>query len=258
MISAWIELVRRPFKRSSEFVSRDARRLSDPRNYEMLTSPPQVYRPKSSDDVKKSPEIDIRSPGTSSNYSIRSQKDEWESFGKEAVYLNPANSFSKPKPPSRSASGATTRGAPTVTRDRSDSSLGMIGRSNPSVGVTRMGSLSERDGDGSAIGLDRIGSPLAQYRTGSAIDSHRPTGSALSSHRPRNSSLSSHRPGSSKGTNRDTSSTVTNTRPSMSPQPTRPIAAQQREWAPRPMHATGGVPLRQNQSNSASDYQWER
>lgn len=256
MISAWIELIRRPFKRTNEFISRDARRISDPRNYEMLTSPPQAYRPKTPDDLKKGPEVDIRSPGTSSNYSMTSQKDEFDSFGKEAVYRNPPTSFSKPKPPSRSTSGGERRGAPTVTRDRADSSLGMIGRPIPSAGVAQMGSVSERDGDGLAIGLDRIGSPSGQHRTGSALSSHRPTGSALSSHRSTDSALSNYRPGSSKGLDWDPSSTYA--RPSMSPQPARRMPAHEREWVPRSTPGTGGVPHRQNRSNSASDFQWER
>lgn len=256
MIPAWIELIRRPFKRTNEFVSRDARRISDPRNYEMLTSPPQAYRPKTPDDLKQGPEVDIRSPVTSLNYSITSQKDEWDSFEKEAVYRSPPTSFSKPIPPSRSGSGAERRGTPTVTRDRADSSLGMIGRPSPSVGVARMGSLSEREGDGSAIGLDRIGSPSGLYRIGSALSSHRPTGSALSSHRPTDSALSSYRPGSSKGMDWDPSSTYA--RPSMSPQPTQRTPAHEREWVPKSTPGTSGVPRRQNRSNSASDFQWEQ
>ena len=254
MVSAWIELVRRPFQRTNEFVSRDARRISDPRNYEMLTSPPQAYRPKTPDDLKKGPEIDVRSPGASSNYSITSQKDELDSFGNEAVYRNPPTSFSKPKPPSRSVSGAERQGAPTVTRDRADSSLGMIGRPSPSAGVVRMGSVSEREGDGSAIGLDRIDSPSGQHRTGSALGSHRPTGSALSSYRPTESALSDYRPGSSKGMNWDPSSTYA--RSSMSPPPPRRTPMHDREWVPRSTLGTGGVPQRQNRSNSASDFQW--
>ena len=43
MITGWIEILRRPFHRSGEFLSVDARRMSDPRNYELLTSPPQKF-----------------------------------------------------------------------------------------------------------------------------------------------------------------------------------------------------------------------
>ena len=43
MFSGWWEIIRRSFQKNSDFVSYDARRISDPRNYEMLTSPPQTY-----------------------------------------------------------------------------------------------------------------------------------------------------------------------------------------------------------------------
>ena len=43
MFTAWWEIIRRPFLSNDNFISYDARRISDPRNYEMLTSPPQSY-----------------------------------------------------------------------------------------------------------------------------------------------------------------------------------------------------------------------
>ncbi|KAI4144344.1 MAG: hypothetical protein LQ340_006692 [Diploschistes diacapsis] len=43
MFSAWWAFIKRPFGPHDHFVSYDARRISDPRNYEMLTSPPQSY-----------------------------------------------------------------------------------------------------------------------------------------------------------------------------------------------------------------------
>ena len=43
MFSGWWEIIKRPFLSNEHFVSYDARRISDPRNYEMLTSPPQTY-----------------------------------------------------------------------------------------------------------------------------------------------------------------------------------------------------------------------
>jgi hypothetical protein len=47
MITGWWDVIRHPSTHTRDFVSTDARRLSDPRNYEMLTSPPQrVYMTK--------------------------------------------------------------------------------------------------------------------------------------------------------------------------------------------------------------------
>jgi hypothetical protein len=44
MVGAWWDLICSPFRSDSDnWVSADARRLSDPRNYEMLTGPPQQY-----------------------------------------------------------------------------------------------------------------------------------------------------------------------------------------------------------------------
>ncbi|MCJ1328850.1 hypothetical protein MMC10_005527 [Thelotrema lepadinum] len=43
MFTGWLEIIKRPFIKNDHFVSYDARRNSDPRNYEMLTSPPQTY-----------------------------------------------------------------------------------------------------------------------------------------------------------------------------------------------------------------------
>ena len=43
MFIGWWELMKKPFLSKDNFVSVDARRISDPRNYEMLSSPPQAY-----------------------------------------------------------------------------------------------------------------------------------------------------------------------------------------------------------------------
>ena len=45
MFTGWWQIIRRPFSTHDQFISYDARRIrySDPRNYEMLTSPPQSY-----------------------------------------------------------------------------------------------------------------------------------------------------------------------------------------------------------------------
>lgn len=102
IIRAWVDLVRKPFYRSHDFVSVDARRLSsDPRTYEMILSPPQsAYVAKSPDPIIVNGPIDkdYFSPMTPSIKSNRSSKTDY--FGKEAAYSSPTLSFSSPRPPS--------------------------------------------------------------------------------------------------------------------------------------------------------------
>ena len=102
MVLAWVDIFRRPFDSSKhDFVSADARQISDPRTYEMLTSPPQaVFSPE-----KKTPDPLIRHVGSDPRaFSPSSQTDY---FGGEAKYYSPSFSFSSPYPPCRSASAAT-------------------------------------------------------------------------------------------------------------------------------------------------------
>ena len=212
MILSWIDLFRKQLNRSHEFVSRDARRLSDPRNYEMLTSPPQSYQPKSADDFVTSPDADIRSP---ESFSISNQKEDY--FGTDATYVTPSRSFSRPKPPERSASGASGRGC-----------VGDRYHATPQQnwpGLDRTASLTERDRGASALALDRIGSPPGQARSGSA--------------------LSGHRAGSSLGTaGRGWDPHSTYARPTMSPQGNGRGSAQ-------------GKGCSSGRSNSAQGFQWE-
>ena len=99
MVLGWIDLVKRRLVHRHEFVSADARRLSnDPRTYEMLdsTTTPQPNL--------KTPEAVVRSPDPlrSTPYSPDSDsKADYFSRGSK-VYLSPVSSFSTPRPPSSS------------------------------------------------------------------------------------------------------------------------------------------------------------
>lgn len=95
MIPAWLELLKRPFAKSHEFVSADARRFAnDTKNYEMLTSPSS--RPY---DAPKDPESAVISPSADS-ISTFSPLSKTEHFGREATYPRSSLSFSTPRPPS--------------------------------------------------------------------------------------------------------------------------------------------------------------
>lgn len=96
MITGWIDILRKRFTRSREFVSVDARRFSnDPRTYEMLGAKPQATIPKSPDPLLSSP------AGSSSVTFSPIAKTEY--YGAEAKYASPTLSFSSPRPPSASA-----------------------------------------------------------------------------------------------------------------------------------------------------------
>lgn len=108
MVTAWFELIQRPFKsRDDHFVSVDARRISDPRNYEMLSSK-QVANYKIS-----SPTTEIESPKSFSH----TKPMETAYFGQEASYRSPTLSFSSPRVPTRSISEAS-RTFTQVSRDQ--------------------------------------------------------------------------------------------------------------------------------------------
>jgi hypothetical protein len=96
MVLGWIDLFKRRFTRPNEFVSADARRLSnDPRNYEMLNS---ITSPQPG---IKSPEPVAMSPGAlevSQKSPYGDHKIDY--FGREAQYTSPSTSFSSPRPPS--------------------------------------------------------------------------------------------------------------------------------------------------------------
>ena len=97
MIPGWFELLKRPFSRSHDFVSVDARRFSaNPKTYEMITSPSP--RPL---DTPGEPKAAVVSPSRDS-ISIFSPSKQADYFGDEAIYSSPTLSFSTPRPPSAS------------------------------------------------------------------------------------------------------------------------------------------------------------
>ena len=111
MASGWFDLLRKPFRTREHFVSIDARRasISDPRNYEMLTSPQTTFvtgeknSPTAAPLMALSKEVGspdtMTSPQTGSDYFTPR-----ESEFKERTY-----SFSQPRPPSRAASKSSHR-----------------------------------------------------------------------------------------------------------------------------------------------------
>ena len=126
MITGWIELIRKPFAKSSEFVSVDARRFSASHNikhYEMITSPPA-----NASREPKEPPSAILSPSSEYEDSIStfSPSSKTDYFGKEVEYVSPTLSFSTPRPPSAERRGvarewdpASTHAKPSVTRQDS-------------------------------------------------------------------------------------------------------------------------------------------
>lgn len=94
MLPAWVKFWRRRFTHKHDFVSVDARRFSaDPRNYEMILSPPQT--------AYKSPEHHVlTSPTDRDSTPTFSPSSNSDYFGKEATYTSPVLSFSTPRPPS--------------------------------------------------------------------------------------------------------------------------------------------------------------
>lgn len=98
MVTGWIELIRKRFSRSNEFVSVDARRYSkDPRTYEMLIGATHGTLPKSPDPL-------LASPADSSVAFSPITKTEY--YGTEARYASPTLSFSSPKPPTSAVMAA--------------------------------------------------------------------------------------------------------------------------------------------------------
>lgn len=94
MFPAWFTFLRGKFTHKHDFVSVDARRFSaDPRNYEMIQSPPQTSY-KSPEPYAPSPPTDRDSTAT---FSPLSKSDY---FAKETMYASPVLSYSTPGPPS--------------------------------------------------------------------------------------------------------------------------------------------------------------
>lgn len=100
MVSGWIACLKKPFSRSHDFVSVDARRLSsDPRHYEMILSPPQTAYAVRSPDPLLENDKELPSPLAPSFQTART-----DYFGKTAKYTSPSLSFSTPRPPSAGVS----------------------------------------------------------------------------------------------------------------------------------------------------------
>lgn len=127
ILFGWLDLIRRPFtKERVDFVSVDARRFSQgsSKHYELITSPPS--RPLS---MPKIPEAIVTSPSTERKASSPQPRsphspsslyiDDYfgkdvQSFGKQANYSVPKQSFSTPRPPSAGR---------TLSRDNSGAAL---------------------------------------------------------------------------------------------------------------------------------------
>ena len=122
MLVGWIDLIRRPFTKRTDFVSVDARGYSNnPKNYELITSPPTTSTiPKTPDPaLTRSPrDHDAQSPAAAAAQSPPSPSSQYTNdyyFNKEpgsknrqlsfslphdADYKSPKLSFSTPRPPS--------------------------------------------------------------------------------------------------------------------------------------------------------------
>ena len=121
MLFGWVDLIRRPFNKRTDFASLDARSYSNnPKNYEMITSPPSTYAmPKTPDPLvtrtrpepeEGSSQLPQSPPSPSSQYTNdyftnnevgSSNKTRHLSFSlpQEADYKSPKLSFSTPRPP---------------------------------------------------------------------------------------------------------------------------------------------------------------
>lgn len=117
MLVGWIDLIRRPFNKRTDFVSVDARGYSNnPKNYELITSPPATSATPKTPDLsltRSPPENDAPppkiTPSPSSQYKndyyfnkesgTKSQQLSF-SLPNEADYKSPKLSFSTPRPPS--------------------------------------------------------------------------------------------------------------------------------------------------------------
>ncbi|MCJ1396985.1 hypothetical protein MMC11_000177 [Xylographa trunciseda] len=239
MVQGWSEAIQRPFKHSHDFVSVDARRLSDPRNYEMLTSPPQAaYLPKSFDDLSTSPRVEHHSPR---DWSPQPQQNNGY-FGKEATYRSPSLSFSGPKPPSRAGSDARisspqgrSQVVPTWERQSVVSPPPILERKESGAGNARSGSVLEANRSTSALGREQSGSTPGWERSGSALAADR-SGSALG---------------------RDWDIRSLHQRERTSPTPRRSNSALGRgDWDPTATYARGGTTMNLDQSMAVAGNQW--
>ena len=120
MFTGWWDLLRAPFRSHDHFVSADARRISDPRNYEMLTSPPHTYHlAKGANGLvaMANKETSMDSPLSPSQESTFTK----DSSPVVAAPYERAYSFSQPRPPIvRSAGKNTTTGGHVTFGGESD------------------------------------------------------------------------------------------------------------------------------------------
>ncbi len=111
MVYGWIDLLRTGFKRSHDFVSVDAQRLSAvPHNFEMVTRPNYTT---------KSPEPRINSVssyGETDAVMELSPLSKTEAFPSEKIYIAPSLSFSAPRPPSAGRRYSNASKAPSIGR----------------------------------------------------------------------------------------------------------------------------------------------
>ncbi|MCJ1287359.1 hypothetical protein MMC26_006708 [Xylographa opegraphella] len=240
MVQGWVELIQRPFRNSHDFVSVDARRLSDPRNYEMLTSPPKAaYLPKSFDDFSTSPEVEDLSPRV---WSPQLQQSNGY-FGKEAAYRSPSLSFSTPKPPSRPGSDARigspqgrVQMAPTWEKQAVAPPPPILERTESSAGNTRLGSALGADRSTSALGREQSGSVPGRERSESTQAADR-SGSALG---------------------RDWDRRSLHQRERTSPTPRRSNSALGKgDWDPIATYARGGIRMSPDHTNPGTGCQWD-
>ena len=235
MITGWIDLIKSPFNRSHEFVSVDARRISDPRRYEMLKSPSQaVYLPKSVDDLESSPDVEQHSPR---DFEPTVQRGGY--YGREAAWRSPSMSFSSPKPPQMSTNEEPQR-SPSPKRHQETSTWETDSKASSAITERVEVSHSSLPRSGSAMSRERTGSELGWERSGSASGGDR-SGSALGRERS----------GSALGRSGD-SKTIYQKRPGTtraSPTPLTASSALGRDWDPRSTFARGG--------DSALGVQWK-
>ena len=111
MVSGWTDLLRRGFKRSHDFVSVDAHRLSAaPHDFEMVTRP--TYAPKN----PQSRVTSVSSYGETDTIMEMSPSSRIELYANEKSYVTPSLSFSAPMPHSAGRRNSNPNRAPSVGR----------------------------------------------------------------------------------------------------------------------------------------------
>jgi hypothetical protein len=112
MVYGWIGLIRSGLKRSNDFVSVDARRLSAaPHDFEMVTPRP-IYTPKGPDSRITS----VSSYGETDIIMEMSPSSRKELYPNEKAYTTPNLSFSAPRPPSAGRRYSNSSRAPSIGR----------------------------------------------------------------------------------------------------------------------------------------------